>query len=132
MVDLATADGVHNGRRTLANIRTRLAEIPGLRFEIAAREQGPPSGKDIQIALLSEDAASLNSTARMIRDYLDSRPDLREVEDTRPLPGIEYQLEVDRAEAGKYGLDISQVGAAVQLITNGVLVGRYRPDDAND
>tara|TARA_R110000796_G_scaffold65185_5_gene150747 strand:+ start:2176 stop:5409 length:3234 start_codon:yes stop_codon:yes gene_type:complete len=132
LIDLATADGVHNGRRTLANIRDRLSEVPGLRFEIAAREQGPPSGKDVQIALLSEDAPALNTAARMIRDYLDSRSDLREVEDTRPLPGIEYQLEVDRAEAGKYGLDISQVGAAVQLVTNGVLVGRYRPDDAQD
>ena len=29
-------------------------------------------------------------------------------------------------------MDISQVGAAVQLITNGILVGRYRPDDAPD
>ena len=132
LIDLATADGVHNGRRTLANIRDRLSEVPGLRFEIAAREQGPPSGKDVQIALLSEDAAALNSTAQLIREHLDSRADLREVEDTRPLPGIEYQLEVDRAEAGKYGLDISQVGAAVQLITEGVLVGRYRPDDAQD
>ncbi|MFT5775232.1 hypothetical protein [Hyphomonas sp.] len=40
------------------------------------------------------------------------------------------QLEVDRSEAGKFGVDISQVGAAVQLATNGILVGRYHPDDA--
>ena len=57
---------------------------------------------------------------------------LKEFEDSLPLPGIEYQLEIDRAQAGKFGVDVGQVGAAVQLLTNGVLVGRYRPDDAND
>ena len=132
LLDLATADGVHDGRRTLVKVRERLSEVPGLRFEITQREDGPPTGKDVQIALLSEDEAALNQTAAKVRTYLDSRSDLREVDDTRPLPGIEYQLEVDREEAGKYGLDISQVGAAVQLVTNGVLVGRYRPDDASD
>jgi multidrug efflux pump len=39
---------------------------------------------------------------------------------------------VDRAEAGKFGVDVAQIGAAVQLVTNGVLVGRFRPDDANE
>ena len=57
---------------------------------------------------------------------------MREIDDTRPLPGIEYNIEVDRAEAGKYGVDVAQIGAAVQLVTNGILVGRYRPDDATD
>ncbi|MEL6322750.1 MAG: efflux RND transporter permease subunit, partial [Pseudomonadota bacterium] len=66
------------------------------------------------------------------RAHLDGMATLRETEDTRPLPGLEWQLSVDRAEAGKFGVDVSQVGAAVQLITNGVLVGRYRPDDALD
>ncbi|MFH1516826.1 MAG: efflux RND transporter permease subunit, partial [Pseudomonadota bacterium] len=95
-------------------------------------ENGPPSGKDIQIALLSEDSQALNATASLLRTKLESMNELHEIDDTRPLPGIEYQLEVDRAEAGKFGVDISQVGAAVQLVTNGILVGRYRPDDAPD
>lgn len=70
--------------------------------------------------------------AGQVRRLVDSMSGLREVEDSRPLPGIEYQLEVDRAQAGKFGVDVSQVGAAVQLVTNGILVGRYRPDDALD
>ena len=132
LIDLATADGVHDGRKTLANIRERLSEVPALRFEIQAREQGPPAGKDVQIALLSEDQQALNATAELLRNKLESLPGLQEIEDTRPLPGIEYQLVVDRAEAGKFGLDVQQVGAAVQLVTNGILVGRYRPDDVAD
>lgn len=132
MLDLATADGTHDGRETLENARARLNQVPGLKFEINAREDGPPTGKDVQMALLSENYDDLIRTAGLIHTYLETRPDLHEIDDSRPLPGIEYQIEVDRAEAGKFGLDISQVGAAVQLITNGILVGRYRPDDARD
>lgn len=132
LLDLATADGVHDGRQTLEAVRKRLQEVPGLRFQIQAREQGPPAGKDLQVALLSDNQATLEEATRQLRTYIESRGDLREIDDTRPLPGIEYRIEVDRAEAGKYGLDVAQIGAAVQLVTNGVLVGRYRPDDADD
>ena len=132
LLDLATADGVHDGRKTLEHVREKLNTVPGLRFEISPRQEGPPVGKDVQIALLSENQAALTDTAALIRNYLETRDDLYEIDDTRALPGIEYQLQVDRAEAGKFGVDVSQVGAAVQLVTNGVLVGRYRPDDARD
>ena len=132
LLDLATDDGVHDGRKTLVHVRELLDAVPGLRYQIQARENGPPAGKDVQIALLSEDAAALNATAELLRTKLESMSELHEIDDTRPLPGIEYQLDVDRSEAGKFGVDISQVGAAVQLITNGILVGRYRPDDAPD
>jgi multidrug efflux pump len=127
-----TSDGPYNARLTLEEVRSRLTAIPALRFEIKAREQGPPGGKDVQVALLGQDKAALDKTATLIRDWLEARDDVIEIDDSRPLPGVEYQLTVDRAEAGKFGVDAAQIGAAVQLVTNGVLVGRYRPDDANE
>ncbi len=133
LMDLyTTADGDYDARATLNEVRSRLSAIPAMRFEIQAREQGPPGGKDIQVALLGRDAADLDETATLIRGWLEARSDIIEIDDSRPLPGVEYQLTVDRAEAGKFGVDVAQVGAAVQLVTNGVLVGRYRPDDSNE
>src|SRR3546814_5119159 len=46
--------------------------------------------------------------------------------------GIEWQLAVDRAEAAKYGVDVTTVGSSVQLITKGLKFGDFRPDDADD
>jgi multidrug efflux pump len=54
------------------------------------------------------------------------------IEDSRPLPGIEWQIKVDRAEAARFGADISLVGSMVQLVTNGIKIGEYRPDDSDD
>lgn len=132
LINLKDRDAGYDGRITEQNIRDALVGVPGLRTEVQKLEQGPPVGKDVQIAIRSNDGDALLEVTEQVRAYVDSMDGLREVEDSRPLPGIEYQLEVDRAQAGKFGVDVSQVGAAVQLITNGILVGRYRPDDALD
>jgi len=41
-------------------------------------------------------------------------------------------VKVDRAEASRYGADITAVGNAIKLVTNGIKVGEYRPDDTDD
>lgn len=132
LINLKDRDAGFDGRVTEQNIRDALVGLPGLRTEVQKLEQGPPGGKDIQIALRSNNQLALMEATAQVRGFVDSMEGLRELDDSRPLPGIEYQLEVDRAQAGKFGVDVSQVGAAVQLITNGILVGRYRPDDALD
>ncbi len=132
LINLKDRETGYDGRVTEQNIRDALVGVPGVRTEVQKLEQGPPVGKDVQIAIRSNDGAALLEVAAQVRGFVDSMDGLREVEDSRPLPGIEYQLEVDRAQAGKFGIDVSQVGAAVQLVTNGILVGRYRPDDALD
>lgn len=48
------------------------------------------------------------------------------------MPGIEWRLEVNRAEAAKFGADVTLVGSIIQLVTNGVRLGDYRPDDADE
>jgi len=37
-------------------------------------------------------------------------PGLVDVQDSRPVPGIEWELDVDRGEAAKFGLDVTAVG----------------------
>ena len=106
--------------------------IPGVIIEVRPFQQGPPVGKDIQVELRSDDAAALERAARLIRARVDAMDGTTDIEDTLPLPGVEWRLEVDRAEAGRFGADVTQVGAAVQLVTTGSLVGRYRPDDADE
>ena len=58
-------------------------------------------------------------------------PDIRDLDDGLPLPGIDWKIEVDKAEAAKYGASVNTVGTAVQLVTNGVKVTEYRPADTD-
>jgi multidrug efflux pump len=48
------------------------------------------------------------------------------------MPGIEWQVEVDRAQAALFGVDVAQVGMVVQLVTNGLKVAEYRPDNTQE
>jgi multidrug efflux pump len=52
--------------------------------------------------------------------------------DDRPLPGTEWRLAVDRERAARYGADVRMLGNAVQMVTHGVRVAGYRPDDSDD
>ena len=132
LINLQDHEDGFDGRVTEQRIRESLVGISGLRTEVRKLEQGPPVGKDVQVALRSNDGAALLDAAATVRTLVEGMDGLREIDDSRALPGIEYRLEVDRAQAGKFNVDVSQVGAAVQLVTNGILVGRYRPDDALD
>ncbi|MEX2327912.1 MAG: efflux RND transporter permease subunit, partial [Pseudomonadales bacterium] len=112
--------------------RRATKDVPGVRVDVQEQEMGPPVGKDIQIQLIGTDLNLLAQETRKVRDHLLAMDGLVGVDDTSPVPGIEWEIEVDRAKAAMLGADVASVGAAIQLITNGVLVGRYRPDDVDD
>ena len=120
------------GWEILEEARRKLAPVAGITTEIAEQEYGPPVGKDIQIQVASKYREDLEPAVTKIRDYLESVDGLRDIEDTRELPGIEWVLEVDRAKAAQFNVNINEVGAAVQLVTNGIYLGEYRPDDAEE
>ena len=54
------------------------------------------------------------------------------IEDSRPLPGIEWDITVDREAAARFNADIATLGSMVQMVTDGILIGHYRPDDSED
>jgi multidrug efflux pump len=117
----------------LEEIRARSAKISGIQVEARAEDMGPPVGKDINIELSSYNRSLLEPAVAKIVNHMQSQVNgLRDIDDSRALPGVEFKLNVDRAQAAIYGADVSQVGVAVQLVTNGVKVGEYRPDRADD
>lgn len=116
----------------LADIRAKTADIAGIVVETRKQEDGPPTGKPVQLQLGSRYPELLPEAAAHVRRGLESLGGLVDIEDSRPLPGIEWRMTVDRAQAAKFGLDVSAVGDAVRLVTNGLKVADYRPDDADD
>ena len=49
-----------------------------------------------------------------------------------PHPLIEWKVEVDKQKAAQLGVSMMDIGALVQMLTNGFKVGEYRPDDSKD
>lgn len=116
----------------LQEIRNRTKNIAGIRVETQEQEEGPPSGKDVQIEIGSHFPETLSGTVEVVRAAIENDSDFIDIEDSRPLPGIEWELQVDRAQASKFGIDISLIGDYVRMVTNGLKVTDYRPDGAED
>jgi len=115
-----------------ADVQPFVQGIPGVLVEQQALEAGPPTGKDIQVELTANNPEVLERAVNFVRGKMENTQGLKDISDTRPVPGVEWQVQVDRAAASRYGADISLVGSYVQFVTNGLLLGTYRPDDADD
>ena len=115
--------------QVMDEIRRRTASIPGVLVEVTAPRAGPPTGKPIQVQLSALDPEMLPQAAKKVAAILAAMPDVRDLDDGQPLPGIDWKLQVDKAEAAKYGVGVNTVGNVVQLVTNGTKITEYRPAD---
>jgi len=116
----------------ISEIRDATSVIPGIIVEPLIDSSGPTSGKDIQIRIASEITSEMDQAVEELKNFMVSMDTLEDVEDNRPLPNIQWVMEVDRAEASRYGTNLATIGSIIQLVTNGIKVGEYRPDDAED
>ena len=115
----------------MEDIRTKTADISGVSIEVTAPKGGPPTGKAIQVQLSALDPSYLIPAAKKVATILETIPDIRDLDNGLALPGIDWTINVDKAEAAKYGASATSVGAALQLVTNGVKISEYRPNDTD-
>ncbi|NND35583.1 MAG: efflux RND transporter permease subunit [Gammaproteobacteria bacterium] len=119
-------------KEIIAEIEERVADLPGLVIEARLPQEGPGEGKPIKIEASGQSLDALKQAVNAIRAEIETYPGVVNAEDTRPVPGIEWRLIVDRAEAAKFGADVTLVGSIIQLVTNGIKLGDYRPDDSDE
>ena len=113
--------------------RQAITGIPGVRAEIVSLEQGPPVGKEIQVELSGDNLDLLFLEAARIRGFMENQmTGLIDIDDTAPIPAIEWEIKVDRAQAAMLGASMAEIGTAIQLMTNGVFMGDYRPNDSEE
>ena len=116
----------------LNEILNKTKTIKGIKVESREQEGGPPTGKPINIKLTSPNKSLLLSESYRLKKFIDSYPELINIEDNFPAPGIEWEINVNRKQAAKFGANISSIGNVIKLATNGIKLGEYRPDDSND
>lgn len=116
----------------LKEFRARTDDLPGIRLEFREQEGGPAEGKPIELQVSSRDSAQLNAYVDQIQTEMAAMGGFVDVEDDRSLPGIEWRLNVDREAAARFSTDVLSVGSAVRLVTNGLVLATYRPEDVRD
>jgi len=115
----------------MADLRAKTASLPGIKVEVTAEQAGPPTGKPIQVQLASSYPDALSAAAKQVTAELAKHPEIKDLDSGLPMPGIDWALQVDKPQAAKFGIGIGSIGAAVQLVTNGMKITDYRPPDAD-
>ena len=121
-----------DGDIVIAELTEQLKQIPGIEIEILAQARGPASGKPVHLRLKGENWDDLLDATALARSKFDELEGLTLIEDTRPLPGIDWQIDVDVQKAGRYGADVATVGGMVQLVTRGILLDTMRVDSSDE
>ncbi len=116
----------------LDDFLSRTEDIPGIELEFRKQENGPAGGKPIELQISSRDSSKLNGFVDEIENQMRAQGGFLDIEDDRSLPGIEWRLEVDREAAARFGTDVLSIGSAVRLVTNGLVLATYRPEDVRD
>lgn len=121
-----------DGDLVMARIMAELAKIPGIETDSLSQSMGPAGGKPIHLRLKGDDFSALEQAVITVRAKMEAMPPIFGLEDTRPLPGIDWQIDVDVEKAGRFGADVATVGGMVQLVTRGILLDTMRVDSSDE
>lgn len=120
------------GDLILEQLQARLNVLPGFETEIFSVSTGPSAGKPVTLRLMGDHWEELQEATHIVRAYYENLDGLILVEDTLPLPGIDWQINVDVEAAGRFGADVQTVGAMVQLVTRGILLDTMRVPSSDE
>ena len=93
----------------LAEILDATKSINGIKVESREQQGGPGEGKPINIKLTSDNKKLLIEEGIKLKKFMDNYPKLMNVEDNLPAPGIEWEINVDRKQASKFGANLSLI-----------------------
>ena len=116
----------------LEDVRAKLDSVPGVKIQVREASSGPTQGKPLQMEVTAAEREDLGPAVARIREVMAGMGGFVDVTDSRTKAGVKWQLAVDREEAARYGADVTSLGQAVQMVTNGVKVSEYQPDDTDD
>ena len=116
----------------IEEMRTRISGIPGAEVNIKAQQEGPGGGVPIHIELLGSDMDKLSEAVKDIRNRMEDLGGFVDITDSRPLPGMDWIIDIDRDAASRHGVSVYSLGEMVKLLTAGIDISDYRPDDIED
>ena len=122
------------GFEVLSLLREAVSDISGYKLSIREVQEGPGQfSAPVEIQLMSEDLGLIERKTRELRNYIDQNIEgLTGVNDTLPKYKIEWKIDVDKEKAFQSGISLYDIGSTIQMVTTGIMLGEYRPDDSKE
>ncbi|MFL2488078.1 MAG: efflux RND transporter permease subunit, partial [Gammaproteobacteria bacterium] len=122
------------GFEVLALLREAVTDISGYKLNIREVQEGPGQfSAPVEIQLFSDDLNLIEKKTRELRAYIDNNIEgLTGTDDSLPKYKIEWKVDVDKERAYQSGISLFDIGSAIQMVTSGIKLGEYRPDDSKE
>ncbi|MEM1041213.1 MAG: efflux RND transporter permease subunit [Bacteroidota bacterium] len=124
---------------TIRKIREQLQGIPGTSIEIVKDQNGPPTGRPVNIEVAGEDFDQIVSVSqelkqRLVRGATELDPEtgepvlagLVDISDDLDTGRPQFQVDVDRERAAQFGLSTRQISQTIQAAINGFETSTFR------
>jgi HAE1 family hydrophobic/amphiphilic exporter-1 len=108
-------------------------ETDGYQLHLHPQNDGPPSGKDINVRIVGSNLGAVSGLASALLEFMEESeeiaPHLIGLQDDRGVPKRIFRLEVDQQRVAEFGLDNSQVAQLAASVLDGRYLGKYRHID---
>ena len=118
--------------RILNDLKIQTKNFPGIYIEFIEKKDGPPKDRDVEIKIVNAKLKNLNSDSQNLLNFLKTNSWIKNIDSDINNPGIEWELIIDREQADKHGVDIQTVGDAIQMLTHGLKVTEFMPEDSDE
>ena len=121
-----------NTKSIIYKLEKEFRRIPGIRVQIIEKKDGPPSENDVDLEITNLSKSELLKDANFLLKELNKKKWIKNINNGLSSPGIEWELLVDRSEASKYGIDLVTIGNSIQMVTHGVKINEYMPENSDE
>ena len=130
-VKFAERDG-QSTKEYLQKIRDAVKNIKGAEISVDQEQNGPPTGKPINIEVAADDFDLLVKTANEVHRYLNQQqvPGVEELKSDFQADKPEILINIDREKANREGIATADIGRALATAVYGYEVSKFR--DEND
>jgi multidrug efflux pump subunit AcrB len=115
----------------MEKVRKEVTDIAGAEITVDKEQNGPPTGKPINIEITNENLNTLIKDAYAFKSYLDSLdiPGVEELKSDFETNSPEIIVQVDRDRANRLGISTGQIGMEVRTALYGKEISKFKQDE---
>ena len=115
----------------MEEIRTSLRGYPGVQIVVDKNQDGPPTGKPINMEITGEEVDVLSETSSRLIKYINEQniPGIEELKKDVQFSKPELIINVDREAARRFGLSTYSISDAIRTSVFGKEVSKFKTND---
>lgn len=112
-------------------IRKEVANIAGAEITVDKEQNGPPTGKPINIEITNENLETLIADANAFQHYVDSLniPGVEELKSDFEMNSPEIIIQINRDRAQRLGISTGQIGMEIRTALYGKEISKLKQDE---